>query len=308
MNFYGTSCGWPKPSPSSDLKTLLRDFMMHIAMLTLPLMAGILLVGVLANLIQVRFLFSTDTLKPNFGKLNPLPGFKRFVSVKSLIELVKGVIKIIIVGWCSFSVIHSHLDQLMGMSQMGFVQAWTVIWGIAMSICWAIAIALLVIGIADWWLQRYQLMKQLRMTKQEVKDEMKNSEGNPEVKRKVKNAGRMLMRKRMLKAVPQADVIVTNPTHFAVAIQYDPDLAPAPRVVAKGADHMAFKIREIAQENGIPILENKPLARGLYAAVEVDHMIPPDMFIAVAEVLAYVYKRNKGRGAARMRRIKKGGL
>jgi flagellar biosynthetic protein FlhB len=141
--------------------------------------------------------------------------------------------------------------------------------------------------------------KQLMMTRQEVKDEMKQMDGDQEIKGKIKRKGREIVQKQMLAAVPTADVILVNPTHYSVAIQYDPDVSPAPRVVAKGVDHLALKIREIAKENKVPIYENPPLARALYAQVEVDHMISPELFVAVAEVLAWVFQKSKGRGKAK---------
>lgn len=274
---------------------LFGDVIFHIVLLIAPFLVGAMLIGVLANIFQIRILFTLQPLKPSLSKLNVIQGFKRMFSQRSLVELAKGVLKMVIVGCCAYGVIRGHQDHLMAMTHMGFMQAWELIFQVVIQISALIAVVLLVLGIADWWYQKYQLTKQLMMTRQEVKDEMKNTEGNPEVKRKVKAMGQTIAFKKMLKAVPTADVVVTNPTHFAVAIQYDPDIAPAPRVVAKGADHMAFQIRELAKTSGVPVVENKPLARSLYAMVEVDHMIPPELFIAVAEVLAYVFKRNKGR-------------
>jgi flagellar biosynthesis protein FlhB len=287
---------------------IFSDTMFHIIIVMAPFLVGVLLMGVLANLMQVKVLFTVHPLKPDLQKINPLKGLKRIFSQRTFVELIKGILKMVVVGYCAYVVIQSQEDHLMAMSHMGFAQAWALIFKTALSICATIAIALLVLGVADWWYQHYQLMKQLKMTRQEVKDELKNTEGNPEIKRRLKQTGHAMLRRRMLSAVQTADVVVTNPTHFAVAIQYDPDEAPAPRVVAKGADHMAFKIRELAQEHKVPIVENKPLARSLYSAVEVDHMIPPELFITVAEVLAYVFKRNRGRRNRHVRKIYQEGL
>lgn len=277
------------------LQDLFREMVFHSVIVVTPFLFGALLIGVAANLMQVQFLFTMDPLKPNLEKINPLSGIKRLCSQRAIMELVKGIIKMGIVGWCGFSVIQSNYSKLMSMSSMSFGQAWLLIFQIVLNICSTSAMVLLVLGVADWIYQKRQLTKQLKMTRQEVKDEMKNTEGNPEVKGKIRSAGQALVQKRMLKAVETADVIITNPTHFAVAIQYDPDIAPAPRVVAKGVDHFAMRIREAATQHGVPIQENKPLARSLYAMVEVDHMIPPELFVAVAETLAYVFKRNRGR-------------
>lgn len=291
----------------SAFEALFRDMVFQIVIVALPFLVGTLLVGVLANLAQTRVLFTLDPLKPKLEKINPIQGFKRLFSQKSLVELIKGIVKMAVVGLCAYAVIRSQQAHLMGMTQMGFTQAWILVFKTILNICVAIAIALLVLGVADWWYQRYQLMKQLRMSRQEVKDEMKNMEGNPEIKRRVKSTGQAMLRQRMLKAVQTADVIVTNPTHISVALQYDPDEAPAPRVVAKGAEHLAFRIRELAKEHKIPIVENKPLARSIYATVEVNHMIPPELFIAVAEVLAFVFKRYKSRRNRHIRRMYQGG-
>ncbi len=286
-----------------SFQLLFQDVTYHYIIVVAPFLVGVMFIGVLANIAQVRILFTMEPLKPNLAKINPLEGFKRMFSQKSLVELIKGILKMVIVAVCAWSIIQSQHDHLMAMTRMSFSQSWLLIFQTALNICVTTAIVLLVLGIADWWYQHYQLMKQLRMSRQDIKDEMKNTEGNPEVKRKVRQTGQALIRQQITKNVPTADVIVTNPTHFAVAIQYDPDVAPAPRVVAKGADHLAFKIRELAKEHGVPIVENKPLARQMYAQIEVGHMIPPDLFIAVAEVLAYVFKKNKGRKNRHARRM-----
>jgi len=274
---------------------LFKNTIYHIIILAMPFLVGAMLWGMVANFFQVRFLFTLDPLKPSLSKLNLVNGFKRLFSMKSIVELAKGITKMVIVGACGFGIIFSKMNVLTGLGQTSFAQAWMVVMSIALQIAITIAIVLIVLGIADWWWQHYNLMKQLRMTKQEVKDEFKNIEGNQQIKRKIKSMGQALVRKKMLKQVSLADVIITNPTHISVAIQYDPDEAPAPRVVAKGADHLAFQIRELAKEHNIPLVENKPLARSIYAMVEVDHMIPPELFVAVAEILAFVFKRNKGR-------------
>lgn len=284
-----------EPLTPLTFELLFRELVYHIVMLALPFLAGAMVIGVAANLLQVRFLFTTQPLHPSLNKLNPLTGFKKMFSQRSLVELGKGILKMAIVGGCGFAIVHGEQEHLLAMGQMSFSQSWQLVMDIVLRICSSIAVVLFLLGLADWWYQKHQLTKQLMMTRQEVRDEMKNSQGDPKIKSKVRSMGQSILRQVMMKAVPTADVIVTNPTHFAVALQYDPDEAPAPRVVAKGADHLAFQIRELAKQNGVPIVENKPLARSLYAAVEVNHMVPPELFVAVAEVLAYVFKRNKGR-------------
>jgi len=274
---------------------LFNGAMFQVMMVAMPILIGSLVIGIFGNVLQIQFMFSLDPLKPNLGKLNPISGFKRIFSQRSVVEMIKGILKMTVVASVSFGVIRHHLTHLMSMTQMGFAQSCLLIFQVMLNTCAAIAIVMIVIGLADWWYQKYNLTKQLKMTRQEVKDEMKNTEGNPEMKHKIRHQGRAMLRKQTLQAVPIADVLITNPTHFAIAIQYDPDIAPAPRVIAKGTDHLALKMREIARENGVPIVENRPLARTLHAMVEVEHMIPPDLFIAVAEVLAYVFKKNMGR-------------
>ncbi len=287
-------------------EALFRDTFYHSMIVLLPFICGVMVVGIFANLIQVKPLFTTAPLKPSFQKLNFVNGFKRLFSQKSAVELIKGILKMVIIGACGFAVIYGQRDHLMALTHMGFAQGWLLIFNTTLNICTTIAIMTFVLGIADYFFQKYQLMKKLMMSRQEVKDEMKNAEGSPEIKSRIRGAGRAIL-KKIMKAVPVADVVITNPTHYAIAIQYDPDVAPAPRVVAKGVDHMAFRIRELAKEHKVPIVENKPLARSLYAMVELDHMIPPELFIAVAEVLAYVYKRNKGRKRPKIGGVDLGG-
>jgi len=288
---------------TGGIQTLMIDVCLKTIVIMLPFLLVPLVVGVAINLYQTQFLFSMQALRFSLDRLNPLNGFKRFFSQRSMVELAKGILKMAIVGAACYLLINGKLGQLMALSQMNFAQGWEVIFQILLEMSCLIALILFVMGLADYIYQRYQYTKGLRMTKQEVKDEHKNMEGDPKLKGRMRSVGKAMMRKRMLKAVPQADVVVTNPTHFSVAIQYDPDISPAPRVVAKGADELAFRIREMAKENKVPIVENKPLARSLYATVEVDHMIPPELFVAVAEVLAYVFRKNKGRGKPHVRRM-----
>jgi flagellar biosynthetic protein FlhB len=283
---------------------LFRDIVYHVVLLVIPFMLTIMVVGILINILQVKWMVSFQVIKPNFSKLNPIAGAKRFVSVRSLVELAKNLLKMVIVGACGFSIINANKGHLLSMATMGFTEAWGFIFQMVIQIASSIALVMLVLGVVDLWWQKRQLMKNLKMTKQEVKDEMKNAEGNQQIKGKVRAKGQEIAFSKMAKAIPQADVVVTNPTHFAVAIKYDPDVAPAPIVVAKGTDHMALKIRQIAKENKVPIVENRPLARSLYALVEVNHLIPPELFIAVAEVLAFVFKRNKGRRRPQVQTVK----
>jgi len=274
----------------------------QLVFLLWPLLAVLMLVAVGVNVAQVGFSFSPESIQPKFEKINPLSGIKRLFSMHAVVELGKGLLKIGVVGAISGLVIAQHQGELMALGTLHFEAAIARVVDVLQHIAWVSAIVFVVIGVADFVYQRYEFNKKMRMSKQEVIDEHKNAEGDPKIKQKIKEMGRQMLRKRQLQNVPKADVVITNPTHFSVAIQYDPDQRPAPMVVAKGVDHFALKIREVAKENGVPIIENKPLARALYSLVEVEHMIPPEMFVAVAEVLARVYKVNQ-----RRRRVGRGG-
>lgn len=266
-----------------------------IALLVLPFFIGTMTIGILINLVQVKPLFTVHPLMPKLDKINPINGFKRFLSVRSFVEAGKGLIKMAIMGMCGFYIVQGNFTKILTLQNSDVYTAMGFIVGIISQIGVWVCIIYFVLGLVDWWYQRYEFEKGLRMSKQEVKQERKDEEVDPHLKGRIRQMGAQLVRKRQLAAVPKADVVITNPTHFAIAIQYDPDIAPAPRVVAKGQDHFALKIREVAKENGVPMVENKPLARTLYATVDVDRMIPPELFLAVAEVLAFVFSKNKGR-------------
>lgn len=285
----------PDVLTSSTLAATFQNVIWHLCIVIFPFLITPMIAGMAMNLFQVKPMITFDAIKPKFSKLNPLQGIKRMVSQRSLIELVKGFVKLGLVGGVAYWNVSGQIAHLMNSSQMGFAQAWMIIYQIVISCIFAICITMLCIGAADWFYQKWQFMKQMRMTKQEVKDEMRNMEGNPEVKQKIKAKGRQIATKRIIEAVKFADVILINPTHYSVALQYDPDIAPAPRVVAKGTDYIALKIREEAKAYGIPLYENPPLTRQIYAMVEMDHLIPPELFIAVAEVLAFVFQKSKGR-------------
>jgi flagellar biosynthetic protein FlhB len=300
VNLYGQAQNmlahpYSKPLTQIQFISLLTSTLTTIGLLVLPLLLGTMLVGVLINVIQVKPLFTLTPLKPKFDKINPLNGFKRLWSLRSVVEAVKSIIKMTVVGSCGYSIIQSHWKDLMILGDQDVLSAWSYIVKIISEIGIWTCIIFFVFGLADWWYQIYEYQKQLRMTKHEVKQERKEQELDPTLKGRIRQMGSQYARKRQLAAVPKADVVITNPTHFAVAIQYDPDLAPAPRVIAKGQDHFALKIKEVAKENKVPVVENKPLARSLYAMVDVDRMIPPELFLAVAEVLAFVFTKNKGR-------------
>jgi len=228
-------------------------------------------------------------MKPKLDKFNPLNGFKRIFSKDSLFELLKSFLKIGLIIYIAYTSIRGEADNLFILYEIPLVQAVLLVGNVILDAGLKISIAYLVIGIADYIYQKHKFNEDMKMTKQEVKDEYKNTEGNPEIKGRQRQRMREVSQRRMMQDVPKADVVITNPTHYAVAIQYDAEKAKAPVVLAKGEDYLAQKIKEVAKENHVEIVENKPLARMLYANVDIGQEIPPELYQAVAEVLAMVY-------------------
>jgi len=260
----------------------------------LPFLLLLTAIGVAMNYYQIGFLFTLKAIKPDWSRLSPstvLKGFKRFFDLNAIVELLKSSVKMAIVAGVAFAVINSEAQRLFGLLGSDMQVSLATVSAIIFKMITQICIILFFIGIADKKYQHYEFEKSLKMTKEEVKDEAKNAEGDPQIKAKIKSIQMQFALQRMMTKVPKADVIVTNPTHYAVALQYNTDEAPAPRVVAKGVDFVAFRIKEIAENNKIPIIEDKPLARTLYKIVPVDGMIPAELYLAVAEILAYVYKQ-----------------
>jgi flagellar biosynthetic protein FlhB len=242
---------------------------------------------------QVGFLFSTKPITPDFSKIAPRFGkwFQRsFASGEAAFNLLKSVVKIIIIGIIAYLAISTRLDDLAGLINSTFHGAVGTIAGIAFRIMLQASIAMLLFSLADYYFQRRQHMESLKMTKQEVKEERKQTDGDPLVKSRLRERMRAILSGNMMRAVPEADVVITNPTHFAVALQYKAGgRMPAPMVIAKGQDNIAFRIREIATEAGVPIMENKPLARALYAEVEIGDVIPEKYYEVMAKIIKEVY-------------------
>jgi flagellar biosynthetic protein FlhB len=230
-------------------------------------------------------------MKPKLSKLNPINGVKRIFSLNSLMELIKSLLKIGIIGWMAFLYLRQNQDKLLIIMDMPIMDALKLLSSTVVSLGIRISAAYLVIAAADFLYQKWKFSEDMKMTKQEVKEEYKSQEGDPAIKGKIRQKMQEASRRRMMQALPQADVVITNPTHYAVALRYDKEIAEAPFLVAKGADHMAQKIKEAAKEYDIEIVENKPLARSLYANVELGEEIPEELYVAVAEVLAIVYRR-----------------
>ena len=259
-----------------------------------PILAVVYITAFTANVAQVGFQFTTEPLMFKPDKLNPISGFKRMFSAKNLFNLVKSILKVVVIGAMAYSYINDRLPDLMLLMgadiQMIVRRGFDMIFDLAFRIC----AAMLVLAILDYAWQWRQYEQDLKMTKQEVKEEYKQMEGDPKIKSKIKEKQRRISMQRMMSSVPQADVVITNPTHFAVAVKYDLAVADAPVVLAKGQDYVALRIKKIAEESGVSVVENRPLARALYDAVEVGDKIPVELYHAVAEVLAFVYNlKNK---------------
>ena len=263
--------------------------MREILFTILPISLIGVLVAFVVGVWQVKWKITTKPLKPKPSKLNPIKGMKRIFSKDKLVELLKALIKLGVLFWVVYSYIQDEWGLIINIYQLDPVNAVHLIIETVLDIAFRVAVVFLMIAFADWIYQKRKFRKDMKMTKQEVKDEYKNSEGNPEIKGAIRRKMQEASRRRMMQALPEADVVITNPTHLAVALKYDKDSAEAPIVTAKGADFLAEKIKEIARENRIQIVENKPLARMLYHNVEIGAEIPPELYQMVAEILAYVY-------------------
>ena len=281
---------------TSVLSVIFLDAVMVLIKATGPLFLIAMVTGIATGYAQVGFLFTTETLSFKLNKLNPLNGLKRIFSMRAFVELAKSVIKLTIICVITYSYLEKQVVNvlnLMGMDVMGIA---TFIATVALNLGIRISAAMIILSVFDYAYQWWEYEKNLKMSKQEVKEEYKQTEGNPEIKSKIKQKQRQISMRRMLHDVPKADVVITNPTHFAVAIKYDPEVSSAPVVIAKGQDFIALRIREVAKENSVEIVENKPLARNLYETVEIGQSIPSELYQAVAEVLAFVYSlKEKGR-------------
>ncbi|OEH91276.1 flagellar biosynthesis protein FlhB [Bacillus solimangrovi] len=262
-------------------------------MLVAPIMLVTMIAGLAANYMQVGFMFTTEVLKMDLKKLNPISGFKKIFGIRSIVELFKSILKISFVGTATFAVLWMNFDKVLLLSQMSIAEGVAVIGNLIVQMGLTASLLLLVLSSLDYMYQKFEHEKQLRMSKQDLKDEHKNTEGDPKIKSKIKEKQRQMAMQRMMQEVPQADVVITNPTHFAVALKYDEEKADAPYVVAKGVDYMALKIRQIASNHDIETVENRPLARALYADAEIGQTIPEEFFKTVAEILAYVYRLKK---------------
>lgn len=269
---------------------LLSNLGTNIIIICLPVFIAGVVAAFVVNYFQVKWKITGKPLEPKFNKLNPISGFKRIISLDKIMDLIKSTLKIIVIFILVYNEFKGQVDQLYILYEIGDLEIVIILIGtIVINLGIKISALFMAIGLADLIYQKMKFKKDMRMTKQEIKDEFKQSEGNPQIKSKIKQKMRQASMNRMMQRLPEADVVITNPTHFACAIKYDKDTAKAPILVAKGADFIAAKIKEIAKENKIPIVENKPLARMLYYNVDLEKEIPRELYQMAAEVLAYVY-------------------
>lgn len=271
------------------ISALFIQSMLRVLLILAPFLLIGFLVAFLTNVVQVKWRPTNKPLQPKLSKLNPVNGFKRFLSINSLVELVKSFLKIGLIGYVVYSYLKKNMPPLYQFYDLSLNQGIMQVGMLVVNLGIRISLFYMIIALLDYIYQKIKFKNDMKMTKQEVKDEYKNQEGDPQIKGKQRQRMQEASRRRMMQALPQADVVITNPTHFAVAIKYDPQLYDAPYVVAKGADYLAQRIKETAKENHIEIVENKPLARMLYANVDVGSVVPPELYQAVAEVLAFVY-------------------
>lgn len=268
----------------------LTDILFQITITILPFLLFGVAITFLVSVVQVGWKVTSKPLKPDLNKFNPINGFKRIISKDSLFELLKSIIKIAVIFWVAYSRVKNHKEELFILYEIPLNQAIALIGSVIIDTGLYISIVYLVIGFADFAYQKHKFNEDMKMTKQEVKDEFKNTEGDPQIKGRQRRKMQETSQRRMMQDVPKADVVITNPTHLAVAIKYDADVNTAPIVLAKGEEYVAQKIKEVARENNIEIVENKPLARMLYHNVDIGAEIPPELYQAVAEVLATIYK------------------
>ncbi len=279
-----------QPLTRDDLQPMTVKALLLMAPAALPLMFVLMGVGVLLNVTQFGFVFSGQSLQPKFERMNPIKGFQRLVSLRALVELIKAIVKFVAIAAVVWTGVRDRLPEILALMQSGVWGAGIGTWDLVWAVWWRIGLTMLAIGILDFAFQRWQYLKDQRMTRQEAMEELRQLEGDPLIKQRIRQIQRQMAMKRMMADVPTADVVITNPTTYAVALRYEAANMQAPRVVAKGMRLVAERIREVAQQNAVPIVERPELARALFAKAEIGAFIPEDLFRTVAEVLAYVYQ------------------
>jgi len=278
------------PSVPGGMQFVVVEALKHILVILILPLLFLVAAAFLGPFIQIGPLFAPQIIQPELSKISPIKGFGRLFSMRSLVEFVKGILKILIIGAVGTLILMPFFGSVDHMVGLSVPMAMDEIKTLVMKLMIGILVVLFVIAVLDLLYQRYEHFKQMRMTKQELKDEYRQSEGDPHVKAKLRQLRQERARARMMQAVPTADVVITNPTHYSVALKYNPDENDAPIVVAKGVEELALRIREVARENDVMILPNPPLARVLFETVEVDEMIPAEHYKAVAEIISYVFR------------------
>lgn len=274
----------------NNVTIIFGNLLLNGFFLLLPILIGSVLIAILGNYLQIGFLLTGDPLKMKFSKLNPIEGAKKIFSLRSVVEFLKSVLKLAIVVFVCYTTIIAEKDAFLALSKLPLENIFSFTARITLILGLKIGGILVILALFDYMYQKYDYEKNLKMSKQDIKDEYKKSEGDPLIKGKIREKQRQMALQRMMQDVPKADVVITNPTHYAVALRYDAKEMDSPIVIAKGQDYIALKIREVAQANNITLMENRPLARALYDQVEIGQTVPSDLFQAVAEVLAYVYR------------------
>ena len=277
-----------------SIKSIVITILLKAGLCILPVVIPIMIAGIVASLMQTGFLLTGEPLKPKFSKLNPISGFKNMFSKKSFVDLLKNLAVVTVIGFIGFLYVRDNYDKILQISNTYLPSLGGQVQDLVVGIFFQVSLVLVIIAAADYFVQFRFHQKDLRMTKQEIKEEYKQMEGDPQIKSKIKQKQREMATRRMMASVADATVVITNPTHLSIALKYEEGNNEAPKVVAKGADLVALKIKEVAKENDVPIMENKPLARMIYEQVDIDREVPQEMYQAVAEILAMVYKlKNK---------------
>lgn len=279
-------------SSDYNLMVLLVQAAKNYLRIILPIMLIMSIIAILSNYLQTGLIWSVETLTPKMSKINPIEGAKKMFSMRSLVELAKSIAKILIVGWAAFSVLKDNVSHLIPLVYQGKAQIISMLANISLQVATRCCYVIAILAILDFLYQKWDFEKNMNMTKQEVKDEFKQTEGDPMIKSRIRSIQREMARKRMMQEVPKADVVITNPIHLAIALRYDLESMTAPMIVAKGANKVAFRIKTLATENHIPVVENRTLAQNLYK-LDIGKEIPPHFYQAVAEILAYVYSLKK---------------
>lgn len=278
--------------PIRTAGSVMQQVIIDMIKLVIPILLVAIVIAILGNMLQQKWMVTAKPLQPKFSKISPISGFKRMFSVRQLVELIKSIAMISIIMIVVYNTVKSKMNILLTFYDVGLNTALSTIGSIIIDLGIKISAVFLIVGFADLFYQRIKFKNDNMMTKQEIKDEFKNTEGDPQVKGQIKRRMQEVSRRRMMQQLPEADVVITNPTHFAVALKYEPDEGKAPVVIAKGADYLAFQIKDKAKEYNIAIVENKPLARILYHNIDIGMEIPPELYQAVAEILAVVMRTN----------------